>query len=371
MDTRFGGVRRRARGGTAAPPDRPVPLHISHGIGRGLLRALYPGHGTAPMVVGLEVDPQGRVSILGEGPGAAPAHAGALQNPHVERLLLRPLIQACLDRYLPPIAVLLTPDGGVQVCTPSEAYAHLMNGEAPLSPYAPRLRVHPAVMQIWQAAGAFVAYANSPFGWMGVLAMLVMIVISGVMGWIWLGEVVPRLADALAMLPMAADWSPMLRYALSLTVSALEIWGVLFMMSRLPATIGVVTGVVDVAFHAGYGIKESMAVAQATGDWALVVFGAGVGVVTALAPEPLVLIMLAATVRLLPLLPWAVLQIRFGMAELLAMWEAESRRYAAVMAQRRARHGEQPVVVIDPLTGQASHVWMRSAGSSPPERRAP
>ena len=346
----------------AAPP---LLVDDPDRLGAALWQALYGGAapGAAPpfCVVLVERTRAGAALTLhSRPPGVADAPPAAWSDPEIRRRIVEPLLRRALAAAAgvgagPPSLILL-PSGAAFAASHAAAYAALVRGCPPPDPRAPLVRVHPAIADTWEAARA-VARSDHPLvAWSGVVGLVLLTVVLAVGGWVWGTEIVARLADALGDAPVTSAWSAPLRMAVAVAVSALEIWGLFFLSSRVARSIAGVTAALDVAFHAWYGWRA------ASGDLAAQIIGVAVGVGTALLPELALVIGLVALAPLLPLLPWALIQVRMAWLQLLRVVRAEADRYARARAELEAQqHGALRAYTIIDADGQARTYYTYAA----------
>jgi len=380
----------RARVGDGAAPSPPrsdsswdgddgdevtaTPLLVADpdGLGAALWRALYgaAAPGTAPPFCVILVERRqagAALTLHSRPPGVADPPPAAWNDPEVRRRIVEPLLQRAIAAAAgagPPSLILL-PSGAVFAATHAAAYAALVRGCPPPDPRAPLVRVHPAIAEVWAAAGAVANSVHPLIAWSGAVGALLIALVLGVGAWVWWTEIVARLANALGEAPVTNAWSAPLRLAVAVAVSALEVWGLLFLASRVVRSVAGVTAALDSAFHAWYGWRA------AGDDLAAQIIGVVVGVGTALLPELALVIGVVALAQLLPLWLWALMQGRMAWLQLVRVVRAEADRYARMRAELEAQqHGELHAYTVVDADGQA-HVYYTYAASPGTDDAAP
>jgi hypothetical protein len=350
----------------------PLLVDDPEGFGAALWRALYgrAAPGTAPPFCVILVERRqagAALTLHSRPPGIADPPPAAWNDPEVRRRIVEPLLQRAIAAAAgagPPSLILL-PSGAVFAATHAAAYAALVRGCPPPDPRAPVVRVHPAIAEVWAAAGAVANSVHPLIAWSGAVGALLIALVLGVGVWVWWTEIVARLANALGEAPVTNAWSAPLRLAVAVAVSALEVWGLLFLASRVARSVAGVTAALDIAFHAWYGWRA------AGDDLAAQIIGVAVGVGTALLPELALVIGVVALARLLPLWPWALMQGRMAWLQLVRVARAEADRYARMRAELEAQqHGAMHAYTVVDADGQA-HVYYTYAASPGTDDAAP
>jgi len=350
----------------------PALVDDPDGLGAALWRALYgaAAPGTAPPFCVILVERRqagAALTLHSRPPGIADPSPAAWNDPEVRRRIVEPLLQRAIAAAAgagPPSLILL-PSGAVFAATHAAAYATLVRGCPPPDPRAPLVRVLPAVVEVWETARAVGRSSHPLIACIGAVGALLIALILAVGVWVWATEIVVRLATALGEAPVTHAWSAPLRLAVAVAVSALEVWGMLFVSSRVARSVAGVTAALDSAFHAWYGWRA------AGDDLAAQVIGAAVGVGTALLPELALVIGVVALVPLLPLWPWALMQGRMAWLQLVRVARAEADRYARMRAELEAQqHGELHAYTVVDADGQA-HVYYTYAASPGTDDAAP
>jgi hypothetical protein len=355
--------------GAGAPP---LLVGDPDGLGAALWRALYgaAAPGTAPPFCVILVERRqagAALTLHSRPPGIADPPPAAWNDPEVRRRIVEPLLQRAIAAAAgagPPSLILL-PSGAVFAASHAAAYATLVRGCPPPDPRAPVVRVHPAIAEVWTAADAVANSAHPLIAWSGAVGALLIALVLGVGVWVWWTEIVARLANALGEAPVTHAWSAPLRLGVAVAVSALEVWGLLFLASRVARAVAGVTAALDIAFHAWYGWRA------AGDDLAAQIIGVAVGVGTALLPELALVIGVVALLPLLPLWPWALMQGRMAWLQLVRVARAEADRYARLRAELEAQqHGEMRAYTVVDADGQA-HVYYTYAAAPGTDDAAP
>lgn len=337
----------------------PALVDDPDGLGAALWRALYgaAAPGTAPPFCVILVERRqagAALTLHSRPPGVADPPPAAWNDPEVRRRIVEPLLQRAIAAAAgagPPSLILL-PSGAVFAASHAAAYATLVRGCPPPDPRAPLVRVLPAVVEVWETARAVGRSSHPLIAWIGAAGALLIALVLAVGVWVWATEIVVRLATALGEAPVTHAWSAPLRLAVAVAVSALEVWGMLFVSSRVARSVAGVTAALDSAFHAWYGWRA------AGDDLAAQVIGAAVGVGTALLPELALVIGVVALLPLLPLWAWALMQVRMAWLQLLRVVYAEADRYARMRAEVDAQHrGPVRADIIIDADGQTRTVY--------------
>lgn len=345
----------------AALPDAPQLLPQADGIGQGVWRLLYPER-TAPPVAGVVLRVTGGVTII-EHPTWSPRRGGAPPEEVRQAVaaIVRPL-RLLTNLYQSDVMLLVAPHGALFLVRPEIGAGMILLGQTPSDPRLPQARVSPLLYRLWMLGGGFVQNRHPLVVAIGAVSAIVLWAVVAVFGIVWLTEIVPRLAQALAAWPVTAQWHPWLCHGIAIAVNALECVGFFLVLDRSTRVIGGVLAGVEIPFHIWYGWETGRATMEGL---PLHVLAAATGGATAVVPELLLVILIVLAVRLTPLVPSALLHLVMGVREMVAVWRDLAARYVVDEPER----GLEPQTVITP-DGRVQTVYVRAVGPGCEEEAA-
>lgn len=284
------------------------------------------------------------------------ARVQELDQPEFQRRIVAPLVRMITQVYQPPLALLLLPHGAVLVADLQEGYARIKAGREIADPRLPRARISPLVYRVWTAMTPFLDRSHPLITGVGAISAILLWGLVVIFGAVWLTAIVPRLVQALQHWPVTADWHPWLHYGIAISINAIEVIGFFLILDRVSMALGGLMALIEAPFHIWYGVQQAHTHAAASADLGWMATSVVLALGTAWAPEFMLAVLLIAAVRLTPLVPALLLELRMLALTIAAIWQRIEARQRMEAARQRDPVHAQTVIYED---GRVETVYVR------------